>query len=152
MSGNTIPNGYTRIYFSDRKTGKKDAEYYDVPSNMTLAFGDKEYDLKKYGKSMTIKYSAGNDDYKLIKEALFAMDATKDHKIDSKDTLRKSSVMAERINRRSLPKGYSVHQGSPVGDDWDARLDKGEGWVRFTKGDHFEGQQYNVSIFDKKKL
>ena len=129
MSGNTIPNGYTRIYFSDRKTGKKDAEYYDVPSNMTLAFGGKEYDLGKYGQKMTIQYSAGNADY----------------------TLKSSATMAKRINNSKLPEGYSVHQGIPseIGDDWDAHVNSGEGFVTFTKGDHITGQKYTVSIFQK---
>ena len=151
MSGNTIPNGYTRIYFSDRKTGKKDAEYYDVPSNMTLAFCGKEYELVKYGQKMTIQYSAGNADYKLIKKALFAMDANQDHKINTKDTLKSSATMAKRINNSKLPEGYSVHQGIPseIGDDWDAHVNSGEGFVTFTKGDHITGQKYTVSIFQK---
>ena len=151
MGGNTIPNGYTRIYFSQRGSNQKDPEYYDVPSNMTLAFGEKEYDLKKYGKSMTINYSEGQDDYKLIKEALFAMDTHRDHRINTKDTEQSSGAMAKKINSRSLPKGYSVHQGVPseIGDDWDAHVNKGEGFVTFTKGDHVTGKKYSVSIFKK---
>lgn len=138
--GKDIPEGYGRFTLRDDKTNKKTS--YLVPVGRKIHTGNKTYVIQA-GKEVVIPGHNGQAYYDMIGVTLQHFDTNKDGRIDSKDS---SYTVGDKIHKdRNKPKGYDLMDN---GVDYDAYLEKGEGYANYTKDNE---NFFEVRIEDAKK-